>query len=104
MNDLSTILKTLTAVEADTTLAGKEPSEFITGTVAMDSYPDATKKLLGDLVSQLCGYMIRSDGTVNKSLVSALKQCGYQVTAGEQDSFGWLSGVVHTRVGRVVFG
>lgn len=104
MNDLSTILKTLTAVEADPALVGKEPSEFITGTAAMDSYPEPTKQQLEGLVSQLCCYMIRSDGTVNKSLVSALKQCGYQVTAGEQDSFGWLSGVVHTKVGRVVFG
>lgn len=33
-----------------------------------------------------------------------LKANGFLVTKGEGDSFGWLTGVIHTKKGRIVYG
>lgn len=33
-----------------------------------------------------------------------LKTAGFNVTAGESDSFGWVTGVIHTTKGRIVYG
>jgi hypothetical protein len=33
-----------------------------------------------------------------------LKEKGFPVVAGEQDSFGWLSGIISTKKGGIVFG
>jgi len=34
----------------------------------------------------------------------ALENAGFRVTAGEKDSFGWLTGVIHTNKGMIVYG
>ena len=33
-----------------------------------------------------------------------LKKAGYPVLAGETDSFGWLTGCIHTKKGVIVYG
>ena len=33
-----------------------------------------------------------------------IKVSGYDVTAGEKDSYGWLTGCIHTNKGIIVYG
>lgn len=49
-------------------------------------------------------YLITSDGQCNWHAHAVLKGNGFLVTCGERDSFGWLSGIIHTKQGRIVYG
>lgn len=55
-------------------------------------------------VELACGYLIDSDGGCNWDAHDILKKNGFRVTCGERDSFGWLSGIIHTKQGRIVYG
>ena len=48
--------------------------------------------------------LITDVGKVHFGNVNALIECGYRVTPGEMDGFGWLTGIIHTTKGRIVFG
>lgn len=39
-----------------------------------------------------------------KHNISLIKQAGFDVYAGEQDRFGWLSGCIQLKKGTIVFG
>lgn len=51
-----------------------------------------------------CGYLIDSKGNADFRAIAVLKGNGFNVTCGERDSFGWLSGIIHTKQGRIVYG
>ena len=51
-----------------------------------------------------CGYLIDSKGNADFRAIATLKANGFNVTKGEGDSFGWLTGVIHTKQGRIVYG
>lgn len=48
--------------------------------------------------------LITEDGYINETNRSKLERKGYRVSPGEKDSFGWLSGIILTEKGRIVFG
>ena len=48
--------------------------------------------------------LITKDGYINETNEAKLKRKGFKITPGEQDSFGWLSGLIHTKKGKIVFG
>lgn len=48
--------------------------------------------------------LITSTGNVRYSAIDYLRSRSFPVTPGETDSFGWLSGRIHTTKGIVVFG
>jgi len=48
--------------------------------------------------------LITNEGRCNWTNINALKKSGYDVFAGEQDSFGWLTGCISTTKGVVVYG
>jgi len=48
--------------------------------------------------------LITKDGRPNWSAMAELRKEGYIVERGEYDSFGWLTGVIHTRKGYIVYG
>lgn len=48
--------------------------------------------------------LITTDGRPDYENHNELKKLGYPVGPGEQDSFGWLSGIIRTPKGRIVFG
>ena len=50
------------------------------------------------------GYLIDSKGNADFRAIATLKANGFNVTKGEGDSFGWLTGVIHTKQGRIVYG
>jgi hypothetical protein len=56
-------------------------------------------------VLDLCAsVLMASPGQVNSDAIARLKAAGYDVVPGEQDSFGWLTGVLRTPKGRLCFG
>jgi len=36
--------------------------------------------------------------------ISEIRKAGFDVYAGEQDRFGWLTGVIELKTGKIVFG
>lgn len=48
--------------------------------------------------------LITGGGKCDWDNINSLKVSGYDVTAGEKDHFGWLSGCIHTSKGVVVYG
>ncbi|RII34326.1 hypothetical protein D2A34_14370 [Clostridium chromiireducens] len=48
--------------------------------------------------------LITSEGKPNYESISYLKEHGFNVFAGEKDSFGWLTGCIRTSKGIIVFG
>ena len=54
---------------------------------------------------EACGALIHSDGRPNFANQRELfRRTGYEVVPGEVDSFGWLTGVIITPKGKVVYG
>ena len=48
--------------------------------------------------------LITNKGSCNWAAHQLLKLAGFPITCGERDSFGWLSGVIHTNKGMIVYG
>lgn len=61
-------------------------------------------KLLTEIDYDASGLLINSDGTPKFRAHRILQDLGYKVVKGESDSFGWLTGVIITPVGRIVYG
>lgn len=51
-----------------------------------------------------CGALISSNGRCNWTNIKKVEGAGYRVFAGEQDSFGWLTGCISTKKGIIVYG
>jgi hypothetical protein len=49
-------------------------------------------------------FLITSEGTPNWENINIMKENGFNVGPGEADSFGWLSGIISTKKGKIVFG
>ncbi len=64
---------------------------------------DELPKDIQDIVLAANRELIK-DGRPNMARIRALFSAGYDITPGEVDSFGWLSGMIHTRTGIIVFG
>lgn len=69
-----------------------------------DGSPDELPPLIQDIVSLADGLLIESDGRCAWSAHDILKKNGFPVVAGEKDSWGWLTGIIITKKGRVVYG
>lgn len=53
---------------------------------------------LVDRAETLCSdYLITSDGHCNWANIELLRAKGYRIFAGDQDSFGWLTGCVQRK-------
>lgn len=50
------------------------------------------------------GELITSTGQCNFAAHKELAAAGFPVTCGERDSFGWLTGVIHTSKGSICYG
>lgn len=67
---------------------------------AEEDLPDTVQNVVGIA----CEVLITNDGRCNRQAMSTLREAGFSVTPGETDSFGWLSGCIHTPKGIVVYG
>ena len=66
--------------------------------------PEDLTALYHAVVDQANGVLITSDGQPNYPAMQLLEPHGWRVTKGESDSFGWLSGIIRTPKGRIVYG
>lgn len=69
--------------------------------VDMQKIPVELEERIASLADTL---LITSEGGIIYSALGYLRTEGFPVSPGETDSFGWLSGCIHTRKGIVVFG
>lgn len=69
-----------------------KPSQYL----GRDDHP-----LIEQAEAQADAELITDAGKPNYKVMDRL---GYEVTRGEYDSFGWLSGCIHTSKGIIVFG
>lgn len=75
------------------------PGEYLTNGYANDR-PESINEVVY-LAEEL---LIKNDGRPNFAEHEKLAAHGYRVSRGESDSFGWLSGVITTPKGLVVYG
>jgi hypothetical protein len=92
------LIAALQAVEADSTVVAKE---WLTDCEDEDgTLPESVEKVLELADAEL----IDSKGGCNFPAHCTLGAAGYPVSCGEKDSFGWLTGVISTRKGNIVYG
>jgi len=65
---------------------------------------DEFTTLYDEIISLADSVLITSEGTPAYLTHDVLVKAGYRVVRGEYDSFGWLSGVIITPVGKIVYG
>lgn len=65
---------------------------------------EETEQLIDEIVVSADTALITNDGSCRFDQHELLKRVGFNVTPGETDSFGWLSGVIHTCKGKIVYG
>lgn len=90
------ILITLKAIEACDDI---KRADCLTG-----GYQDELHPLLQQAVNEADSELIDSRGGCNFKNHNVLRDHGFPVRCGERDSFGWLSGVIRTKKGDIVYG
>jgi len=74
-----------------------DPSRYLHEVINEDKH--------GELEDMCCDIFIAEGGVPNFSAIRRLaEKTNFKVGPGEQDSFGWLTGVVHTPYGKLVYG
>jgi hypothetical protein len=76
-----------------------QPADYLT-----DGDQDELHELIQTATAEASGTLITSLGTPNYAAIARLAQEGFLVTKGESDSFGWLTGVIHTAKGKIMYG
>lgn len=67
-------------------------------------YEEDLPIIIQKAIELACDNLITSSGGCNWSNMEILKRHGFKVTAGEKDSFGWLTGLIHTSKGTIMYG
>lgn len=66
--------------------------------------PSDVEDLVDDIAAKADLVLIFNTGASNVFNITTLEQQGFKVKPGEVDSFGWLSGIIVTKVGNIVYG
>ena len=66
--------------------------------------PEAPDIRVQKVVELADKHLINTEGGCNWENIDILENLGYSIYAGEQDSFGWLSGCIETVNGVIVYG
>lgn len=93
---MKTLVALLRNLEADPYI---KSAEYLTDGESGSRHP-----LIEDIDTAACNALITDKGSVSYTAIDQLNAYGYKVTKGEGDSFGWLSGCIHTSKGIIVFG
>lgn len=88
------LIETLRAIEASPEIAAVE---WLT-----DGEHDELHPLVRQAVDAACSELIDRHGRCQN--LGVVRAAGFGIGPGEQDSFGWLSGVIRTSKGKVVYG
>jgi hypothetical protein len=96
---MNKLIAALQAIEADTTITRPE-SGYLTDGTYEELHP-----LVQTVVNLAMEQLFTREGDSNWSAHQLLKSAGFPVSRGEYyDSFGWLSGIIHTKKGMIVYG
>lgn len=90
------IIELLQQVEKDDTV---KPAEWLT-----DGREDDLHPLVKEVLIEAALELITVRGNPNWAAHRELAAAGFPVRKGESDSFGWLSGVIKTSKGNIVYG
>jgi len=90
------LLEAITKMEVDDAV---KPAEYLTDGCAGD-----LPKTVDEVEGLACEALITNQGQCNGEALAAMRAAGYPVRAGEQDSFGWLTGLFRTSKGWIVYG
>lgn len=96
------LLAALVAVNEATDLKNKK--EYRGEIYLTNGNEDDYDERVGKVIELANGELITSEGKCNWHNHTILKGNGFPVTCGEKDSFGWLSGCIHTKNGIIVYG
>lgn len=66
--------------------------------------PDRPDEMVQEIVNEASRELITKDGQADFDKHEILKDHGFRISCGERDSFGWLSGCIHTAHGIIVYG
>ena len=66
--------------------------------------PDELPSMIQRILEIADSVLITPKGECNWRAHDYLRGFGFNVTKGESDSFGWLTGCIHTKKGIVVYG
>lgn len=66
--------------------------------------PEASDIRVQKVIELANEHLINIEGGCNWENIDILENLGYSIYAGEQDSFGWLSGCIETINGIIVYG
>ena len=95
---MNKLIETLQAIESNPNFVGNGHDYLTNG------YYDDLHPLVQKVVVLADEELITNDGSCNWAAHNLLKRAGFAVSCGESDSFGWLSGVIHTTKGMIVYG
>jgi len=90
--------RTISALKAMMEDEEVEPKRWLTNGQYSD-LPASVKRVI-----EFADEDLISNGRPDFSMIEALRREGFEVTPGETDSFGWLTGVIHTPKGMIVWG
>ena len=95
---METLIAKLRELEKDTDVPSNE------GTFLTDGSEDDLLPVVKAIVGLADGELIDVSGKPNFKAHVEMAGKGFPVTCGERDAFGWLTGVIHTSKGLIVFG
>lgn len=100
--ELQKLIDVLKQIEQDDNIVKTVPDEIVDKNGAYcheDLHP-----LIQEAISLADGNLITVTGACHWDNMEKLGKAGFNVTCGERDSFGWLTGIIHTKKGRIIYG
>lgn len=77
---------------------------YLTDTEFLETLSDEFQSKINEITERLCELFIVDSRQNREAIDHFNKTSNWIITRGEVDSFGWLSGVLHTKKGRIVYG
>ena len=94
---LKELIQTLNEIETSTEI---KHNQWLT-----DGVEDELHPLIQKAINLAENTLITNSGSCNYNNISTInKTTKFKISAGEQDSFGWLTGKIHTSKGFIVYG
>jgi hypothetical protein len=97
------LLSSLQTIEESELPTLQPPENQINLLSLIDNYPQY-KDVIHKAIQYADEALITDQGRCDWDAIQMLKDEGYEVFAGEQDRWGWLSGCIQTKKGRLVYG
>ena len=95
---MNKLIAALQAVESDSTITKPESGYLTDGTY------EELNPLVQTVVDLADEQLLPAEILGRAARRQLLKAAGFHVSRGEYDSFGWLSGIIHTKKGMIVYG